>query len=55
MVVAAKLTKLTHKIAIQLHLEAENCTICSSHTEVWWRASWKATSRKTKKVKVNQF
>jgi len=26
----AKLTRLTHKIAIQLHLVAENCTICSS-------------------------
>jgi hypothetical protein len=30
MVVAAKLTKLTHKIAIQLHPVAESCTICSS-------------------------
>jgi hypothetical protein len=27
---AAKLTKLTHKIAIQLHLVAESYTICSS-------------------------
>jgi hypothetical protein len=27
---AAKLTRLTHKIAIQLHLVAENCTICVS-------------------------
>jgi len=26
----AKLTRLTHKIAIQLHLVAESCTICSS-------------------------
>jgi hypothetical protein len=26
---AAKLTRLTHKIAIQLHLVAESCTICS--------------------------
>jgi hypothetical protein len=25
---AAKLTRLTHKIAIQLHLVAESCTIC---------------------------
>jgi hypothetical protein len=25
----AKLTRLTHKIAIQLHLLAESCTICS--------------------------
>jgi hypothetical protein len=28
----AKLTRLTHKIAIQLHLVAESCTICSSHS-----------------------
>jgi hypothetical protein len=25
----AELTRLTHKIAIQLHLVAESCTICS--------------------------
>jgi hypothetical protein len=31
-VMAAKLTRLTHKIAIQLHLVAENCTICSSRS-----------------------
>jgi hypothetical protein len=31
---AAKLTKLTHKIAIELHLVAESCTICSC---VWER------------------
>jgi hypothetical protein len=29
---AAKLTRLTHKIAVQLHLVAENCTICISHS-----------------------
>jgi hypothetical protein len=29
---AAKLTILTHKILIQLHLVAESCTICSSHS-----------------------
>jgi hypothetical protein len=29
---AAKLTRLTHKIAIQLHLAAESCTICNSHS-----------------------
>jgi len=28
----AKLTRLTHKIVIQLHLVAESCTICSSHS-----------------------
>jgi hypothetical protein len=27
---AAKLTRLTHKIAIQVRLVAESCTICSS-------------------------
>jgi hypothetical protein len=31
-VMAAKLTRLTHKIAIQLHLVAENYTICSSRS-----------------------
>jgi hypothetical protein len=36
-VMAAKLTRLTHKIAIQLHLVAESCTICSSCSKqpVW--------------------
>jgi len=44
---AAKLTRLTHKIAIQLHLVAESCSICSSrsrwthtHTHThrtWWK------------------
>jgi len=29
---AAKLTMLTHKIAIQLHLVAEGCTTCSSRS-----------------------
>jgi len=41
---AAKLTRLTHKIAKQLHLMAESCTISSStrvalpplpHTSLW--------------------
>jgi hypothetical protein len=30
-VMVTKPTRLTHKIAIQLHLLAESCTICSSH------------------------
>jgi hypothetical protein len=30
---AAKLTRLTHKVAIQLHLVAESCTICSSRSQ----------------------
>jgi hypothetical protein len=29
-VMAATITRLTHKVAIQLHLVAESCTICSS-------------------------
>jgi len=29
---AAKLTRLTHKIAIQLHVVAGSCTICSSRS-----------------------
>jgi hypothetical protein len=34
---AAKLTRLTHKIEIQLHLVAESCIICSSRSRwpVW--------------------
>jgi len=35
---ATKLTRLTQKIAIQLHLVAESCTICSSRS---WRPVWK--------------
>jgi hypothetical protein len=31
-VMVAKLTRLTHKIAIQIHLVAESCTICSSRS-----------------------
>jgi hypothetical protein len=36
-VMVAKLTRLTHKIVIQLHLEAQSCTICSSCSKwpVW--------------------
>jgi len=29
---AAKLTRITHKIAMQLHLVAEICTTCSSRS-----------------------
>jgi len=29
---AAKLTRLTHKTAIQLHLVAKSCTICNSRS-----------------------
>jgi len=27
---AAKLTRLTHRMALQLHLMVESCTVCSS-------------------------
>jgi hypothetical protein len=33
-VMAAKLTRLTHNIAIQLHLVAESCIICSSRSKL---------------------
>jgi len=29
---AAKLTRLAHRIAIQMHIVAESCTICSSRS-----------------------
>jgi hypothetical protein len=32
---AAKLTRLTHKIAIQLHLVAERCTIWAASPETF--------------------
>jgi hypothetical protein len=32
MVIAAKLTRLTHKTAIKLHTVTERCTICSSRS-----------------------
>jgi hypothetical protein len=31
-VMAGKITRLTHKIAIQLHIVAESCTICNSRS-----------------------
>jgi hypothetical protein len=37
-VTEAKRTRLTHKIAIQLHLVTESCTICSSRSR---RPVWK--------------
>jgi hypothetical protein len=37
-VMAAKLTRLNHKIAIQLQLVAECCTICSSRSRLTVRA-----------------
>jgi len=32
MIMAAKLTRLTHRIAIQLHLVADSCTTYSSRS-----------------------
>jgi hypothetical protein len=37
---ASKLTRLIYKIAIQLHLVAENCTICSSRSRRPVRKLW---------------
>jgi hypothetical protein len=37
---AEKLTRMTHKIAIQLHLVAESCTICSSRSRRPVRNFW---------------
>jgi hypothetical protein len=37
---AAKLTRLTHKIAMQLHLVAESCTICTSRSRRPARKFW---------------
>jgi hypothetical protein len=31
-IMVAKLIRMTHKLVIQLHLVAESCTICSSHS-----------------------
>jgi hypothetical protein len=39
-VMVAKLTRLTYKIAIQLHLVVENCTICSSRSRQPVRKIW---------------
>jgi hypothetical protein len=39
-VMAAKLTRLTHKMAIQLHLVAESYTICSSRSRRPVRNVW---------------
>jgi len=36
----AKFTRLAHKIAIQLHLVAESCTICSSRSRRPVRKLW---------------
>jgi len=39
-VMTAKLTRLTHKIAIQLHLAAEICTIYNFHSRQPVRKLW---------------
>jgi hypothetical protein len=39
-VMAAKLTRLTHKMAMQLHLVAESCTVCSSRSRRPVRKLW---------------
>jgi hypothetical protein len=54
---AAKLTGLTQKIAIQLHLVAESCTICSSHSGLPVRKllSTPSYERLISKERVNKF
>jgi len=37
---AAKLTRITHRIAIQLHLLAERCTICSCRSRRHVQKIW---------------
>jgi hypothetical protein len=54
-VMAAKTTRLTHKIAIQLHLVAESCNICSSRSrrpvrKLFDTPSWYNLKRKPKKI-----
>jgi len=39
-VMVAKLARLTHKIAIQLHLVAKSCTICSTRSRRPVRKLW---------------
>jgi len=45
MVMVAKLTGLTHKIAIQMHLVAESFTICCSRSKRPVRKLFDTTSR----------
>jgi hypothetical protein len=47
---AAKLTRLTHIIEIQLQLVAESCTICSSHSRRPVRKLLDITSRARARV-----
>jgi hypothetical protein len=55
-VMAAKLTRLTHKIAIQLHLVAESCTICSSHSWQPFQKFLDTTScARLIKIELNMF
>jgi hypothetical protein len=49
---AAKLTKMTHKIAIQLHLVAESCTICSSHSRRLVQKLLDTPSHKCSKITI---
>jgi hypothetical protein len=59
---AVKLNRLTHKIAIQLHLVAESCIICSSRsrrpvrrlldTPSYWKTKVKGEGKGKGKVVV---
>jgi hypothetical protein len=49
-VMAAKYTRMIHKIAIQLHLVAESCTICSSRFRRLVRKLLDTPSYRNKKI-----
>jgi hypothetical protein len=53
-VTAAKLARLTHRIAIQLHLMAEICTICSSRSRRPVRKLLDAPSYTEKRVAIRE-
>jgi hypothetical protein len=52
---AAKVTRLTHKIAIQLYLVAENCTICSSRSRRPVRKLLDTPSNLSNKLLINSM
>jgi hypothetical protein len=54
-VMAANLTRLTHRITIQLHLLAESCTICSSRSRRPVRKLWGTPSYLRFKCRIFQL
>jgi hypothetical protein len=51
----AKLIRLTHKIAIQLHLVAGSCTICSSRSRLSVRKLLDTLSHVSLKLPQTKF